>query len=258
MLAIALGSSTERTSQVVSVWGSIAVEVLIVGVNFAPERTGIAPYTTRLAKGLAAAGHSVRVLTSVPHYPEWHVPPEYSNARTRDEEQDGVLLTRVRPRVPRVPTALRRARFEISFGLRAALSRWGHPDAVILVSPALLGSAMALGRTKLRRRRPAVGLWVQDLYSAGVRETGLGTGAVARGFSVLEGRLARSAHGVAVIHERFAESLRRLGVSAEKLPVLPNWTHMVLRRAKPRSPTTAKRWAGLLTRQSSYMRARWV
>jgi hypothetical protein len=85
----------------------------------------------------------------------------------------GCSLPRWDPGWPRVPTALRRARVEISFGLKAALSRWGHPDAVILVSPALLGSAVALAGTKLKRRPPAVGLWVQAVYSAGVRETGL-------------------------------------------------------------------------------------
>jgi len=46
-----------------------AVKVVILGINYAPEPTGIAPYTTGLAMGLAERGHDVLVLTGHPHYP---------------------------------------------------------------------------------------------------------------------------------------------------------------------------------------------
>lgn len=39
-------------------------DILIMGVNYAPERSGIAPYTTGIAEGLRKRGHRVRVLTS--------------------------------------------------------------------------------------------------------------------------------------------------------------------------------------------------
>ncbi|MBD0321819.1 MAG: glycosyltransferase WbuB, partial [Aldersonia sp.] len=47
------------------------MRVKIVGINYAPETTGIAPYTSGLADGLAARGHRVEVLTGQPHYPQW-------------------------------------------------------------------------------------------------------------------------------------------------------------------------------------------
>ena len=47
--------------------------VLVVGVNYAPEHSGNAPYTTGLAEHLAARGHDVTVLTAMPHCPAWRV-----------------------------------------------------------------------------------------------------------------------------------------------------------------------------------------
>ena len=52
-------------------------KVLLVGINYAPEPTGIAPYTTGLAKALARYADEVRVLTGRPHYPHWTVPALY-------------------------------------------------------------------------------------------------------------------------------------------------------------------------------------
>ncbi len=48
--------------------------MLVIGINYSPEPTGIAPYTTGMAEQLAAPARSVTVLTGVPHYPDWRVP----------------------------------------------------------------------------------------------------------------------------------------------------------------------------------------
>jgi len=54
-------------------------KILLVTTNFWPEPTGISVYTTDLAESLKAAGHSVSVLTSLPHYPWWKIPIEYAH-----------------------------------------------------------------------------------------------------------------------------------------------------------------------------------
>ena len=50
--------------------------ICVVGINLAPETTGIAPYTTALALTLAAAGASIHVVTGIPHYPQWTISDE--------------------------------------------------------------------------------------------------------------------------------------------------------------------------------------
>ena len=70
------------------------MNILIVGVNYTPEVTGIAPYTTAMAEGLRNAGHRVRVITGVPHYPQWENFTNFSGL-TRTETIRGVPVRRV-------------------------------------------------------------------------------------------------------------------------------------------------------------------
>jgi hypothetical protein len=47
------------------------MRILVAGVNYAPEVTGIGPYTTGLAEHLALQGHEVTVATTFPFAPHW-------------------------------------------------------------------------------------------------------------------------------------------------------------------------------------------
>jgi hypothetical protein len=82
---------------------SAQMKLLILGHNYAPELTGIGPYTTELAGHLAASGHSVTVLTTFPHYPRyrWEGKPGW---RTH-QRVNGVDVRRLRVLLPRKPKA---------------------------------------------------------------------------------------------------------------------------------------------------------
>jgi colanic acid biosynthesis glycosyl transferase WcaI len=208
------------------------LKITILGINYSPEPTGNAPYTASLAQGLVAAGHSVRVITGYPHYPEWQLKDGYSGW-AHDELIEGVSVKRRRHFIPSAPSAVHRMHMELSFGLRLVFAQWGKPDVVLVVSPALFSSALALLRIRLSRRRPAVGLWVQDLYSLGVVETGTGSKKLGGLMGKIESLILRSADGVVVIHDRFREYIvNSLGVPLEATKVIRNWTHL------PPSPTS--------------------
>ena len=98
------------------------MKIKIVGINYFPELTGIAPYTTGMAEGLAACGHDVNVVTGLPHYPEWRIYDAYRSRRSYREIVNGVTIDRLRHYVPRNPTPRNRIRMEASFA-RAALAR---------------------------------------------------------------------------------------------------------------------------------------
>ena len=49
------------------------MRILIHGINFSPELTGIGKYSGEMAEWLAAQGHEVRVVTAPPYYPQWRV-----------------------------------------------------------------------------------------------------------------------------------------------------------------------------------------
>lgn len=203
-----------------------APAVLLVGLNYTPEPTGVAPYTSGLARSLVREGLRTRVITSFPHYPQWSFGPE-APPRFDRRSEEGVVVERRRHMLPRRPGGLWRALSEITFGLAAARSRIGRPDVAILVSPALLSSAVFLVRLRLKRRVPVV-VWVQDLYSLGLRELSEGSPRVAgRAVAAVERWVLRNADAVVVIHERFKQTLEdELGVNPAKVTVVRNWSHL--------------------------------
>jgi colanic acid biosynthesis glycosyl transferase WcaI len=202
------------------------LRVLLIGLNYSPETTGIAPYTSNLASGLAQRLMDVRVLSANPHYPEWRVHDGYGDW-TKTELIGDVPVTRLRHYVPARPGGLNRLASEVSFGMRVVFARWGRPDVIVMVSPALFSTAVAMLRVVLSLNRPLVGVWVQDIYSLGITETGMGTGPVARAITWVEKITLKAASGVVVIHSRFGEYLSsRLGVDSERIEVVRNWTHL--------------------------------
>jgi len=200
--------------------------VLVLGLNYSPEPTGIAPYTSALARGLQERGFGVRVLASHPHYPEWEIRPGYGKW-TRSETIDNVAVTRLLHYVPSRPEGIRRLLSEISFGLRIVFARWGKPDVIVMVSPALFSSALAMLRVRFVRKKPVVNVWLQDIYGLGMKETGAGGGLVARVVIWIERATLKAASGVVVIHSRFGHYLvNSLGIDPQKIEVVRNWTHL--------------------------------
>ncbi len=53
------------------------MRILIYGINFYPEPTGVGKYTGEMTQWFAGRGHEVRVVTAPPSYPLWRVFPGY-------------------------------------------------------------------------------------------------------------------------------------------------------------------------------------
>ena len=84
------------------------MKLLVYGINFAPELTGIGKYTGEMAQWLAAAGHEVRVITAPPYYPAWKVGAGYSGRWWRREAWQGVDVWRCPLWVPQRPGGAKR------------------------------------------------------------------------------------------------------------------------------------------------------
>lgn len=203
-----------------------AIRIVILGINYDPEVTGIAPYTTGLATSLAQRGHDVAVLTGFPHYPQWQRDASTSGFRSAGL-LDGVRVHRFSHHVPTRMSWLGRVAMELTFGMQVVTSRWKCPDVIVCVTPPLLAAAMAVARTRLSLRRPAVGIIVQDLYGRGVVESGAGSHLVGRMMSAVESATFRLCDGVSVIHAGFGTDLTtHLGVDARRVREIRNWTHV--------------------------------
>lgn len=199
--------------------------VLLIGINYAPETTGIAPYSAGLARELAKQGMRTRVIAAFPHYPQWSFQDDRP-PRTASCAEDGVRVVRRRHKLPSRPGGASRVISELTFGLSALTTRFGRPDVVVLVSPALLSTAVAMLKARLGRR-PVV-VWVQDLYTLGLRELGMDkSGLGERAIAAVERWCLRAADSVVVIHERFRDTVvAEMGVDPESVTVVRNWSHL--------------------------------
>ncbi|MCA1704453.1 MAG: hypothetical protein LC808_14820, partial [Actinobacteria bacterium] len=184
--------------------------LLLVGINYAPEETGIAPYTTGLAEHLAANGWSVRVMTGMPHYPQWRVSDEYRGRLRMRESRVGVEVHRFWHYVPGHQTAARRMTYELTFLLNATLAGTQPPDCVVGVIPSLSSGLVAAEQA--RRHGVPFGLIIQDLMGPAAAQSGIpGGGRAARPAQALERWVATRAAGLAVVAHAFRPYLERLG-----------------------------------------------
>ncbi len=202
------------------------MKILVIGLNYAPEETGNAPYTAGLAEHLARQGHRVTVVAGLPHYPAWRVFDGYRRRAWLREERNGVDVRRRWHYVPGRQSALRRALFEGSFfltGLSALTLQ--RPDAVIGVVPSLSGGLLA--RVVARRFGAPYGLIFQDLVGQSAEQSGVsGGGAVAGAVRAAESWAARGAAAIGVIAEGFRPYLESLRVDASRIRRVRNWTHV--------------------------------
>ena len=116
------------------------MKILICGINYAPELTGIGKYTGEMATWLAGEGQDVSVITAMPYYPEWEVHKSYKGKFWHKEILDGVKVYRCPLYVPKNVTSLKRIIHEFSF-LASILPIWfltlfqPKYDVVFSISP---------------------------------------------------------------------------------------------------------------------------
>ncbi|HEY2892123.1 MAG TPA: WcaI family glycosyltransferase, partial [Dongiaceae bacterium] len=119
------------------------MRILIHGLNYAPEPTGIGKFTGEMAEWLAGRGHRVQVVTTPPYYPDWRIGAGYSSWGWRHETIAGVDIYRCPLYVPNKPRGTTRLLHLLSFAassLPVAMARSliFRPDVVITIAPALV------------------------------------------------------------------------------------------------------------------------
>jgi colanic acid biosynthesis glycosyl transferase WcaI len=223
-----------------TVGGGALATVLVVGINYRPETTGIAPYTTAIAEHLAAIGHRTTVLTGFPHYPAWRVDPDEHRSRAA-EMLDGVRVLRRRHYVPASQSALRRGAYEGTFLLHGLLSRPERPDVVLGVVPSLSGGVLA--RVFAAWARAPYALIVQDLMAPAAEQSGIRGGRrVAGATAALERWATVKARAVAIASDSFRPYLIKIGVGAERIVPFPNWSHVARPATDGQSTRTRLGW----------------
>jgi colanic acid biosynthesis glycosyl transferase WcaI len=201
--------------------------VVVVGINYAPETTGIAPYTTRLCEFIADEGADVTAVVGLPHYPSWTVDPAYRRRLRSAETINRVRVVRVPHFVPARQTAARRGLFEGSFYIGSRLASRGlDADAIIGVSPTLSGLRTANALSA--RTGAPFGAIIQDLMGLSAEQSGMQGGRrVASLVARSELAALSRASKVGVISGSFGSVLVGAGIAPDLITVMPNFTHVV-------------------------------
>ena len=201
--------------------------VLLVTSNYWPEPTGIAVYTADLAESLSPQGHRVSVLTSLPHYPWWKVPVEFSHLGEGVTSHNGIEVIRANHLIPPKMDALFRIRFEISLwrNLRRVSKglRDKKFDVVIACIPTV--AAGIVGKRISKRLSLPFGLIVQDLSGAGAKQSGLRGGALISWIAhAVEGSALHGADSLVVVSPAMRDVVIGLGVEPKKVSQILNYS----------------------------------
>ena len=201
------------------------MKIVVLGINYSPEKTSVAPFTTGLCEHLVQQGHNVTVVTACPYYPGWKVFEEYRGARFRRETIHGVAVQRVWHFIPRRPGQLwQRLVHDLSFTITAfAAGLFAGKCDVIYCScpPATLGLA-AYVLSKIRRAPFVIKL--TDLATDAALATGIMRDGVAiRMARQLESLVYRKAKSIVCLCQGFIGNLARRGVDIDKVQLIPDW-----------------------------------
>jgi colanic acid biosynthesis glycosyl transferase WcaI len=214
---------------------------LLLNQTFHPDVVATAQYLSELASGLCERGHQVTVIASRRGY-------DKAEAEFASREQwRGVEIRRVRATRFGKKAKWRRAADFASFVLSCCLEllRVRRPDVVIaLTSPPLI-SFVAACYAMVRRCRFAY--WVMDLnpdeaVAAGwLKENSL----ITRALDALSRFSLRRADSVIVLDRFMRDRILAKGIPADRITVLPPWSHDEAVRFDPQGRDEFRREHGL-------------
>lgn len=205
------------------------MKILLYGINYSPELTGIGKYSGEMAQWLASNGHEVQVITAPPYYPEWNVKAGFSSRRWRSSREEGVRVLRCPIYVPARPNAIKRFVHLGSFALSSLIPllskvRW-RPDLVVLVAPTLFCAPGALLFARLSGARSVV--HIQDYEVDALFGLGIASGGVMKRLAYAAERLLlRSFDLVSTISPGMLRRAQDKGVNPSKLVFFPNWAEI--------------------------------
>ena len=202
------------------------MKILVYGLNFAPELTGIGRFTGDMAAWLAARGHDVRAVSAPPYYPAWKVSGGHAKYRWRTEMLNGVRVTRCPLYVPSKATGLRRVLHLASFAMTsAAPAKWSglvwRPDVVFVVEPTAFVAPAGLAAAWLGGALSW--LHIQDFEFDAAFDLDFLPKVFAGPARASERLLLRRFNTVSTISPRMVDRLTAKGVAAERIVEFPNW-----------------------------------
>lgn len=203
------------------------MNILILGLNFYPELTGIGRYTGEMAAFLAGQGHQVRMVTTPPYYPHWKIGAGHKAWEYRREVWRGVEVYRCPLWVSPKPGGLQRLLHLGSFALSSLPVLAGQllwkPDLVLCIAPALANAPFALAYAWLTGAKGW--LHIQDFeLDAAFSLNILGGGKGLRSIALrVEAWLLKGFGHLSTISPKMLARAFEKGYPPERASLFPNW-----------------------------------
>ena len=204
------------------------MRILVYGLNYAPELTGIGKYTGEMSAWLAERGHEVRVVTAPPYYPAWRIREDYRGASYRTERAPGQpTVFRTPLYVPERPTGIKRIIHLFSFMLGSFPVVLRHmfwePQIIFTVEPTFFCAPVTLFAASCAGA--ACWLHVQDFEVDAAFDLGLlpAQGPIHDGALRVENFFIYAFDRVSGISARMVDRALSKGIPADRVILFPNW-----------------------------------
>lgn len=204
------------------------MRILVYGINYSPELTGIGKYSGEMTEWLAGQGHEMRVITAPPYYPEWTIREKYINFYSCNTSKN-ITIIRCPLYVPSKPTAIKRLLHLVSFSISSFIpiisSVFWKPEIIIQVVPTLFCSIQTLILCKLVGAQSIVHIQdyeVDAMFGLSIAKTGLFKKIAYR----LEKKILNSFDVVSSISKGMINRAYQKGIEDKKLLFFPNWTEV--------------------------------
>jgi len=206
--------------------------LLLIGGNFAPELTGIGKYNGEMIAWLADNGYDCTVITSFPHYPQWHVQPPYTRRRYwyKKEYMNNVTVYRCPQYIPQQPSGKKRMLMDLTFAMSAfvvfcRLLFSKKSDAVMVVAPPFHLGLLGVFYKKIRGARFIY--HIQDLQIEAARDLGMiSSPSLIRTLFNVESYILRKADTVSSISDGMMKKIGKKTGNA--ISFFPNWVDVQL------------------------------
>jgi colanic acid biosynthesis glycosyl transferase WcaI len=203
------------------------MRILVYGINYSPELTGIGKYTGEMCAWLAKQGHEVTVITALPYYPEWQVHPNYRGKMWRREVIERVEVYRCPLYVPQEVTSVKRIIHEFTF-LASTLPIWlslllkKKYDVTFSINPPFHLGLLPLMFSKLTGSK--VISHIQDLQVDAAKDLGMIKNE--RFLNIMFGMEAfilKNSAVVSTISDGMQRKIEKKDINRAKIWQFPNW-----------------------------------
>ncbi|MDH5631233.1 MAG: glycosyltransferase WbuB [Gammaproteobacteria bacterium] len=203
------------------------MRILITGINYSPELTGIGKYTGEMAEWLSANGYEVRVITAPPYYPAWKISGNYSGWRYKKELDGEIAVYRCPLWVPKQPSGVTRLIHLASFAITSlpliiANALFWKPDIIFVTEPPLSCAPGVLFSSWISRSKSW--LHIQDFeVDAAFELEIIKNPLLARIIKYLEEMLLSRFDVLSTISEKMLERLSNKTDKLKKTILFQNW-----------------------------------